>query len=95
MSSLTAKDRNDKPLGKLNSMLLRFSKGEKHNRFSAERIGDHALPSTISGLQKKYQINFCREWQKVPNRFGSHTRVKAYWLDAENLNKTKQIASYF
>lgn len=77
-------------LGKLDSMLLRFADGETHNRFSAERVGDHALPSTIADLQKRHGIYFHREWEGVPNRFGSTTRVMCYWLQDENLVEAKK-----
>lgn len=79
----------DRALGKLDSMLLRFSSGEQHHRFSAEKVGDHALPSTISDLQKKHGIYFDRKRVKVPNRFGSETSVCLYWLDGSNLEKAR------
>lgn len=79
----------DKAVGKLDSMLLRFASGEHHHRFSAEKVGDHALPSTISDLQKKHGILFDRKRVKVPNRFDSETSVCLYWLDGSNLEKAR------
>ena len=49
-------------------------------RFDAERWGDHALHSTVSGLQRDQGIQFEREWREVPTRFGKSCRVKAYWV---------------
>jgi len=79
----------EKPLGKLDSMLKRFASGERHHRFSAEKVGDHALPSTISDLQKKHGIRFDRKRVKIPNRFDSKTSICLYWLDGSNLEKAR------
>lgn len=49
------------------------------NRFEAERIGDHCLHSTVSGLEK-LGCTFHRKWEKVPTRFGKETRVIRYSL---------------
>jgi hypothetical protein len=78
-------------LTKLDSMLLRFAKGQKLNRFDAERIGDHCLPSTISDLQKRNALTFCRKLVKVPNRFGSVTSVMLYWLEGESLLIAREL----
>lgn len=74
---------------KSKSMLLRFINGEKHHRFTAEVVGDHALPSTISYLQKRYLIRFKRKLIKVKNRFGSHSHVMLYWLTDEQIEIAK------
>jgi len=83
---------NDKPKqpDKEDSMLLRFAQGKKYHRFSAERVGDHCLPTTISDLQLKYGIHFDRKRIRVPNRFGSLTTVNLYWLTGENLEIAKR-----
>ncbi|MEP1446267.1 MAG: hypothetical protein ABJK37_09185 [Paraglaciecola sp.] len=78
-------------LTKLDSMLLRFANGQKLNRFDAERIGDHCLPSTVSDLQKRNALTFCRKLVKVPNRFGSRTSVMMYWLEGESLLIARKI----
>lgn len=92
-SSLSNNQRNfnlDK-VGKLASMLYRFAQGEKYHRFSAETVGDHCLPTTISDLQKKYPIYFNRKFVKVPNRFGSKTPVMLYWLEGDFLVQARLI----
>lgn len=77
--------------GKLKSMLCRFAQGERYHRFSAESVGDHCLPTTISDLQKKYSIYFERKFVAVPNRFGSKTSVMLYWLQDDSLTKARLI----
>lgn len=58
------------------SHLLR---GPRH-RFDGERWGDHALHSTVASLQRSHGLEIERAWTQVPNRFGTRTRVKAYWV---------------
>lgn len=77
--------------GKLESMFRSFAEGKKYHRFTAEVAGDHALPSTISDLQKKHGVFFNRRRVKVKNRFGGRTSVSLYWLEAENLAKARRI----
>ena len=78
-------------LGKLNSMLLNFASGKHFNRFDAEVVGDHCLPSTISDLQKRDGLTFSRKWEKVPNRFGTFTKVMRYWLEGDSLIRARQL----
>jgi hypothetical protein len=82
---------NQLDLGKERGMLLRFATGESHHRFSAERLGDHCLPTTISDLQTRYGLFFSRKRINVPNRFGSSTSVMRYWLDDIHLEKARRI----
>ena len=77
--------------GKLESMLYRFACGKRFHRFSAEIVGDHCLPTTVSDLQISHGLYFNRKFIKVPNRFGSQTAVKLYWLEGENLIKARQL----
>ncbi|NVK54954.1 MAG: hypothetical protein HWE26_05020 [Alteromonadaceae bacterium] len=77
--------------GKLNSMLLRFAQGKRYHRFSAESVGDHCLPTTISDLQKRHGIYFDRCRVKVKNRFGTFTPVCLYWLSGKSLLKAQHI----
>lgn len=76
---------------KTDSMLLRFINGEKHHRFTAEVVGDHALPSTISALQKRHLIRFKRKRIKVKNRFGGQSSVMLYWLDGEQIEIVRDL----
>jgi hypothetical protein len=77
------------------SVLKHFARGNRLHRFSAERLGDHVLPTTISDLQKKHGIYFERRTISVPNRFGSKTRVSEYWLEGKSLIKAKSITTGF
>ena len=50
------------------------------NRFEAERLGDHCLPSTISDLFNDYDVQFLRESERVPNRWEKPCTVTRYCL---------------
>ena len=78
-------------IGKEESMLTHFAQGMRLHRFSAERLADHCLPTTVSDLQRKYSIKFSREWIEVQNRFHRPTRVKLYFLEGDNLTKAQDI----
>lgn len=80
--------------GKLDSMLRHFASGMRIHRFQAENLGDHCLPTTISDLQSMHSIQFSREWILVPNRFGTSTRVKHYWLEGSDLEIARQATNY-
>ncbi len=47
------------------------------NRFEAEHLGDHVLPSTIATLRRKGNV-FFDHWEIVPTRFDREVRVKRY-----------------
>lgn len=82
---------NLKAHGKLVSMLHRFAEGKQYHRFSAEVVGDHCLPTTISDLQKRHSIYFERKFVQVPNRFGTKTSVMLYWLQGDSLAKAQLL----
>jgi hypothetical protein len=66
------------------SRILRLlADGESLNRFEAERIGDHTLPSTISTLRHYHGLPIVSAREKVPNRFGTLTPCKRYHLPAD------------
>lgn len=71
---------NDSKSLKWQTTLTHLLRGPRH-RFQAERWGDHALHSTVSGITRDYGVTFSREWCEVPTRFGQACRVKAYWVD--------------
>ena len=51
------------------------------NRFDAERIGDHALNSTVAIVRKRHGDKLRQEWETVPTRFNpAGVRVYRYWL---------------
>ena len=62
---------------KIARVLTELRAGRSLNRFEAERIGDHALNSTIATLRAEgYRI--VDEWELVPTRFSKSARVKRY-----------------
>ncbi|XOV81652.1 MAG: helix-turn-helix domain-containing protein [bacterium] len=65
-----------KPGTKTHTILTALLRGSL-NRFEAERLGDHCLPSSISALRMK-GYNVMAEWETVPTRFGKPCRVKRY-----------------
>lgn len=51
------------------------------NRFDAERIGDHALNSTVAIIRDEYGDRLIDAWETVPCRFTDRgVKVKRYWL---------------
>jgi len=70
---------------KFERILTHLLAGNSLHRFSAEAIGDHALPSTISTFSNLHGIKFDRDWIEVPNRFGSTTRVMSYRLAVSSI----------
>ena len=65
---------------KITTILLALAHPQGLNRFEAERLGDHVLPSTIASLRAKgYAITAKPE--RVPTRFGGTVRVMRYWLE--------------
>lgn len=63
------------------------------NRFEAERIGDHCLPSTISKLRNSYGLTVLDEFESVPNLTGSFTEVKRYWIEHANKPQAEKLLS--
>lgn len=61
-------------------ILRLFVDGNSLNRFEAERIGDHALPSTVSTLRHGYGLEIIGTPETVPTRFGKPSRCKRYHL---------------
>jgi len=60
-------------------------------RFDAEPLGDHCLPSTISGLSSQHGLEFPRRLVKVPNRFGGETSVMEYRTSDDDKTKIREI----
>ncbi|MCA3040542.1 MAG: hypothetical protein ING71_02335 [Rhodocyclaceae bacterium] len=77
---------------KWRTTLSHLLRGPRH-RFDAERWGDHAIPSTVSSLQRDYGLKINREWRKVPTRFGTYCLVKAYWVDDLSRNHAMRLVA--
>jgi hypothetical protein len=66
------------PISTKESMILSAMRaGQSLNRFDAERLGDHVLPSTVAILRAKGHL-ILGSWEKVPTRFGRTVRVRRY-----------------
>jgi hypothetical protein len=77
---------------KWQTTLRHLLRGPRH-RFDAERWGDHALHSTVSSLQHIYGVQIDREWRRVPTRFGTHCRVRAYWVAELSRNHAMRLVA--
>jgi len=75
---------------KFERILTHLLAGNSLHRFSAEAIGDHALPSTISTFSNSHGIKVDREWIEVPNRFGSITSVMSYRLAETSISDARK-----
>ena len=73
---------------KLARILEHFVNGGSLNRFEAERLGDHCLNSTIAALCGSHGLD-----ERVPNRFGSETRVTRYSLPETELARASKVLS--
>lgn len=62
------------------TILLTLYSGQSLNRFEAERLGDHTLPSSISTFVHSHGLTFRRHSEQVPNSYGSLTTVTRYRL---------------
>lgn len=65
---------------KIARILAHLLNGASINRFEAERIGDHCLPSTIAVLANHYGLTIERKQERVPNRWGAPCTVTRYNL---------------
>jgi len=65
---------------KIARILAHLLTGASVNRFEAERIGDHCLPSTIAVLANHYGLTIERKQERVPNRWGAPCTVTRYSL---------------
>jgi hypothetical protein len=65
--------------------------GASVNRFEAEDLGDHCLPSTIAVLANRHGLIFKRQPEKVPNRWGKPCHVTRYSLPASEHEKARKV----
>lgn len=61
------------------------------NRFEAEHLGDHCLPSTISALTHDYSVQFQHLPERVPNRWGQPCTVTRYCLSETQREHAHQV----
>lgn len=73
----------------LQAFLTRGDRGL--NRFEAERLHDHTLPSTVSNLRRDYGFVFHREDEAVAGFGGSKVQVTRYWLTDEDIELAREL----
>lgn len=61
------------------------------NRFEAEALGDHCLPSTISALEHRHGLQFQHQPEQVPNRWGKPCGVTRYRLPESQRERARQV----
>ena len=83
---------NNSKSSKWRTTLKYLLRGPRH-RFQGEQWGDHALHSTVSALKRQYGLQVARDWTEVPNRFGTRTRVKRYWIAEQSRALAEQLLS--
>lgn len=76
---------------KQSRILAHLLAGESLNRFDAERLGDHCLPTTISSLTSRFGLLFQHEPEQVPNRFGGLTRVVRHSLPESQHGSARSV----
>lgn len=76
---------------KICRVLAHLLAGASINRFEAERLGDHCLPSTIAVLANRHGLAFHRQPEKVPNRWGKPCLVTRYSLPASERGKARKV----
>jgi hypothetical protein len=76
---------------KIARILAILLSGISINRFEAERMGDHCLPSTISELGNCHGLIIDRHFERVPNRWGDPCQVKRYNLPSSERDKGHKV----
>ena len=76
---------------KIARLLAHLLAGASVNRFEAERLGDHCLPSTVAVLANRHTLSFQRQPERVPNRFGKPCHVTRYSLPASEHDKARAV----
>lgn len=79
---------------KIARILAHLLTGASINRFEAERLGDHCLPSTVAVLANRHGLIFQRQPEKVPNRFGKPCTVTRYSLPPSEHDKARKVLAY-
>jgi len=76
---------------KIARILAHLLTGASVNRFEAERIGDHCLPSTIAVLANHYGLTIERKQERVPNRWGAPCPVTRYSLPPSQHKRARAV----
>ena len=79
---------------KIARILTHLLSGASINRFEAERIGDHCLPSTIAALANTHCLTFQRQQERVPNNWGAPCTVTRYSLPDSEQKRARAVLVY-
>lgn len=79
---------------KIARILAHLLTGASINRFEAEDLGDHCLPSTIAVLANRNGLIFQRQPEKVPNRFGKPCHVTRYSLPTSERKRARAVLAF-
>ena len=71
-------------------MLFEFACGRSLNLKEGELLGDHALHSTVAGLQSR-GLTILRREETIPGWGGAPTRVMRYWLCPQSLERALEL----
>jgi hypothetical protein len=70
-------------------ILTFLARGGRLTRFDAEKLGDHALNTTVANLERK-GICVSREPWLLMGRFGE-VRCKRYWLEPDERQRALRL----
>jgi len=78
---------------KIARILAHLLTGCSLNRFEAEDLGDHCLPSTIADLADltRHALRIDRQPERAKNRWGKACRVSRYHLPASERDKASKV----
>lgn len=76
------------PPKKIHRIITAFARGESLNFIEAQQIyHDRSLHSTVSEIQRDYQITVSRKTEVVPGFMGLPTHCRRYWLESSQQAK--------
>ena len=75
------------PATKRGRILSELATGRKMTRFDAEPLGDHCLPSTVSGLER-FGITISRRTVRIEGRHGTF-HCAEYWLEDDERQRAR------
>ncbi len=79
---------------KIARILAHLLTGASINRFEAERLGDHCLPSTVAVLANRHGLIFQRQQERVPNNWGAPCPVTRYSLPTSEHKRARAALAY-
>lgn len=78
----------------LGRQLAKLAKGRSLNKFDAEKLGDHALNTTISSLKIRHGIVAERCLEKIEGYRKRPTTVMRYWLTEADQKRASNLLGW-